>query len=615
MAMAPQHIQLLQSFRKVIPPLLFDTHKGEAGRIGVVGGSEEYTGAPIFASMAAFRTGADLVHVFCAKNAAIPIKSFSPDLIDSKSFSDDIGKWLPRLHALVIGPGLGRDENILSNVEQLIGILRKQEQPIPIVIDADGLYLITEKPHLINNYENCILTPNIIEFERLYEKVSGAKSEEIKKEDDKKKLVQKLAEALHVNVLMKGHLDTISSPNNQEPIQCGIEGSPRRCGGQGDLLAGALAVSYYWAIKSRDKFEYQASNSEKSSITNERPHYSLKLTPAQVAAYAASTLVRTASQAVFNKLGRAMISADVLKEIGPTNKPAIYFKSLVIFKMNKPNIYAFPQPILTEEPSTLLGTIRNFVSNIIAPFQQEYRYWPWTKIGTVIVVCVGSYTLYKYLPGPYRRYYMSSTKNFSLRYNKALHLEKEKLFDELKYVKIREEGRRLQVVEIGAAHGANMQYYPPHLVEVICVEPMREFEKYLTQTLRQNPNVQCRELLVGSAENISVIRDNQVDAVVSTLTLSCCKNIDQTLREIRRILKPGGVFLYMENIRSPNIFFAAIQYLCSPIYKLLFGISLTRNIPEHIERAHFNGGITQHIFIAHGIPFLLSPHVSGIARK
>ena len=81
MAMGSQHVQLLQSFKKVIPPLLFDTHKGESGRIGVVGGSEEYTGAPIFASMAAFRTGVDLVHVFCAKNAAIPIKSFSPDLI------------------------------------------------------------------------------------------------------------------------------------------------------------------------------------------------------------------------------------------------------------------------------------------------------------------------------------------------------------------------------------------------------------------------------------------------------------------------------------------------------------------------------------------------------
>jgi hypothetical protein len=41
------------------------------------------------------------------------------------------------------------------------------------------------------------------------------------------------------------------------------------------------------------------------------------------------------------------------------------------------------------------------------------------------------------------------------------------------------------------------------VVEVICVEPIREFEVYLTQTLRQNPHVKCRELLVGDAENIS----------------------------------------------------------------------------------------------------------------
>lgn len=81
MAIGNQHVQLLQLFRRVVPPLTFDTYKGQAGRIGVVGGCEEYTGAPIFSSMTALRTGAELVHVFCTKNAAIPIKSFSPDLI------------------------------------------------------------------------------------------------------------------------------------------------------------------------------------------------------------------------------------------------------------------------------------------------------------------------------------------------------------------------------------------------------------------------------------------------------------------------------------------------------------------------------------------------------
>lgn len=225
-------------------------------------------------------------------------------------------KWLPRLHALVIGPGLGRDKNILSNVEQLIGNLRKQDKPIPLVIDADGLYLITEKPDIINNYGNCILTPNIAEFERLYEKVTGVKAEEQKKEKDKKQLAQKLAETLRVNILMKGHLDTIAAPDNPTPVQCGIDGSPRRCGGQGDLLSGALVTSYYWAIRNRDKIEYQISNSDKSPKNPDQLSPFSKLTPAQVAAYAASTLIRTSCQTVFSKLGRSMISADVLKEIG-----------------------------------------------------------------------------------------------------------------------------------------------------------------------------------------------------------------------------------------------------------------------------------------------------------
>ena len=192
-----------------------------------------------------------------------------------------------------------------------------RRKPIPLVIDADGLYLITEKPDIINNYENCILTPNGVEFERLYEKVTGVKSEEQKNEKDKKQLVQKLAEILRVNILMKGHLDTVASPNNSNPIQCGIDGSPRRCGGQGDLLAGTLVACYYWAIKNREKVEYQPTSPEKSSKSTEQSSPITKLTPAQVAAYAASTLVRTACQTVFNKLGRSMISADVLKEIGP----------------------------------------------------------------------------------------------------------------------------------------------------------------------------------------------------------------------------------------------------------------------------------------------------------
>jgi hypothetical protein len=119
--------------------------------------------------------------------------------------------------------------------------------------------------------------------------------------------------------------------------------------------------------------------------------------------------------------------------------------------------------------SVVSESVRYLISNAFEPFKRDYRHWPWSQMGTIVVVCIGSYTLYRWLPAPYRRYYMLSTRNFSRQYNDALRFEKEKLFNQLTTLTTREEGRKLQVVEIGAAHGANMAFYPPHCkIDSIC---------------------------------------------------------------------------------------------------------------------------------------------------
>jgi ATP-dependent NAD(P)H-hydrate dehydratase len=64
-----------------VPKLTNNFHKGEAGRIGIVGGSLEYTGAVYYSGISALKVGCDLVHVFCPQSAALPIKSYSPELI------------------------------------------------------------------------------------------------------------------------------------------------------------------------------------------------------------------------------------------------------------------------------------------------------------------------------------------------------------------------------------------------------------------------------------------------------------------------------------------------------------------------------------------------------
>ena len=70
-----------------ILPLSFDSHKGSSGRVGVLGGSAQYTGAPYYAAMATLKAGADLAYVFCAQEAALPIKSYSPELMVAPVYS------------------------------------------------------------------------------------------------------------------------------------------------------------------------------------------------------------------------------------------------------------------------------------------------------------------------------------------------------------------------------------------------------------------------------------------------------------------------------------------------------------------------------------------------
>ena len=69
---------LLARVRSLVPPLAGDRYKGQAGKVGVLGGCREYTGAPFFAAFAALRVGADLSHVFCTRSAAPVIKVRAP---------------------------------------------------------------------------------------------------------------------------------------------------------------------------------------------------------------------------------------------------------------------------------------------------------------------------------------------------------------------------------------------------------------------------------------------------------------------------------------------------------------------------------------------------------
>ncbi|XP_064637236.1 ATP-dependent (S)-NAD(P)H-hydrate dehydratase-like isoform X2 [Lineus longissimus] len=284
--------------KSFIPPLLPERHKGQAGKVAIIGGSKEYCGAPYFAAYTALRMGADLSYVFCSQEAAPVIKAFSPDLIvipvlDHPSSVSEISQYLNRMDSLIIGPGLGRNADILQNVKQVIDEAKRRN--IPIVIDADGLFLVSQHPDIVQNYKKVILTPNVVEYGRLHQAVFGCSPDSEDPQDNLRKLCQAMG---NVTIVRKGLEDIISDGNNV--LVCDSEGSLRRCGGQGDLLSGSMGLFNLWA--------HRAAGTRESS-------YLETYGPTLAAAYGACLFTRECSRLAFEVTGRCMVTADMISEI------------------------------------------------------------------------------------------------------------------------------------------------------------------------------------------------------------------------------------------------------------------------------------------------------------
>lgn len=297
-----------------IPKLTYDTHKGQLGRVGVLGGCKEYTGAPYYAGISALRCGAELCHVFCTPSASVPIKSYSPELIvhpvvyDSGDARESglsapkeleewavartvagVTKWASALDVLVIGPGMGRDEVLLSAVRQVVA--RMREARVPLVIDGDGMWMVTQHPEVISGYKDAILTPNVVEYKRLCAALGLG---------DSAPAAEVAAKLGNLTVLEKGKVDVVSDGTSTATVD--QEGSPRRCGGQGDVLSGTTGTFFAWAHK-----YYLARTMERAQLAH---------SPSIMAAMCSSRLTRKCANMAFAKTKRSTLTTDIIREIG-----------------------------------------------------------------------------------------------------------------------------------------------------------------------------------------------------------------------------------------------------------------------------------------------------------
>ena len=210
------------------------SHKGQNGKVLVIGGSKDYSGAPAIAALSTLKSGVDIAIVASPSNVSNIIRSYTPDLIVknlSKDFitPDDVDKILEfskKVDSLVIGCGMGLEDETGMALQHLLGRIRK-----PVVIDADALKLINlDLIEKIGN--NVVLTPHVTEFKELF----GIRIPD--KLEDKIKTVLNASKCCDFTILLKGTVDIIAS-NGKFKLNC--TGNPgMTVGGTGDCLAGVV---------------------------------------------------------------------------------------------------------------------------------------------------------------------------------------------------------------------------------------------------------------------------------------------------------------------------------------------------------------------------------------
>ncbi|MFH1588233.1 MAG: NAD(P)H-hydrate dehydratase [Candidatus Diapherotrites archaeon] len=231
----------LNSFKNFIPKRSPDSFKGQNGKVLVIGGSNDFIGAPALSAMAALaalRSGVDIVTVAAPEKAGFIINSFSPDII-VKKFS---GKNLSSKHlkmlffvaksfdAVLIGPGMGLNKDTQHLIQRIVKKLMRER--IPLILDADAIKAV--KGMKFNG--KVLLTPHKTEFEIF----SGKTLFEEKFNLNKRiQTVKELAKKHKCIILLKGKIDIISDGEN---ISLNKTGNPgMTVGGTGDVLAGLCA--------------------------------------------------------------------------------------------------------------------------------------------------------------------------------------------------------------------------------------------------------------------------------------------------------------------------------------------------------------------------------------
>ncbi|WP_405144599.1 NAD(P)H-hydrate dehydratase [Sphaerisporangium sp. NBC_01403] len=202
-----------------------ESNKYRRGVVGIVAGSDRFTGAAVLAVGGAVRAGAGLVRFASAAEAVQQVRAKWPEAVTKIVTPEEGMSEVGRVQAWVVGPGMGTDDGALALARSVL------DSDVPALVDADGLTLATRDRSLLRRSAPTLITPHTGELGRLLE----VSPEEI--EARRLHYARRAAEELGVTVLLKGSTTLVAEQGR--PVRVNLTGTPwLATGGTGDVLAG-----------------------------------------------------------------------------------------------------------------------------------------------------------------------------------------------------------------------------------------------------------------------------------------------------------------------------------------------------------------------------------------
>ena len=224
-ASAPQRDDIAE----LLPRPGAESDKYRRGVLGLLAGSDRFTGAALLSAGGAVHGGAGMVRVVTTQVAAVLVRQKWPETV--VTVHPDEGDWdlldsVGRVQAWVAGPGMGTDSDAVA---RLTAILRTD---LPVLVDADGLTILSQHQDLLPRRAPTLITPHAGELARLL----GTDPASV--EARRLEHARRAAAQLGVTVLLKGSTTVIASPD-AGPVLVNPTGTPwLATAGSGDVLSG-----------------------------------------------------------------------------------------------------------------------------------------------------------------------------------------------------------------------------------------------------------------------------------------------------------------------------------------------------------------------------------------